>query len=109
MLGFYLTKFSTVATGFCDCLDLHDEVMANRGFQIKEELMLKICTLSAPTGARVKAQMTTAECKTTKDVANLGIYLERTINRIKTFGILKSIFFFSICIYLVFISLDLAS
>ena len=109
MLGFYLTKFSTVPTGLCDCLDLHDDVMANRGFQIKEELMLKFCTLSAPTGARVKAQMTTAVCKTTKDVANLRTYLERTINRIKTFGILKSIFFFSICIYLVFISLDLAS
>ena len=44
--------------------------MAHRGFQIKEELMLKFCTLSLPSGARVKAQMTTAECKTTKNVAN---------------------------------------
>ena len=59
--------------------------MADRSFQIKEELILKFCTLSVPPGARVKAQMTTAECKTTKDVANLRIQVEHAINRIKTF------------------------
>ena len=37
--------------------------MADRGFQIKEELMLNFCTLSVPPGARVKAQMTTSEFK----------------------------------------------
>ena len=65
--------------------------LADRGFQMKEELMLKFCTLSVPSGARVKSQMTTAECKTTKDVANLIIHVECAINRIKTFRILKSI------------------
>ena len=53
--------------------------------------MLKFCTLSLPSGARVKAQMTTAECKTTKNVSNLRIHVECAINRIKTFRILKSI------------------
>ena len=53
--------------------------------------MLKFCTLSVPPGARVKAQMITAECKTTKDSANLRIPVECSINRIKTFRILKSI------------------
>jgi len=52
--------------------------------------MLKFCTLSVPPGARVKAQMTTAECKKTKDVANLRIHVERAINRIKTFRIFNS-------------------
>ena len=33
--------------------------------------MLKFCTLSLPPCARIKAQMTTAECKITKGVANL--------------------------------------
>ena len=78
-------KFITADSGFYDCLDLCDEVMADRSFQIKEELILKFCTLSVPPGARVKAQMTTAECKTTKDVANLRIQVEHAINRIKTF------------------------
>ena len=65
--------------------------MADNSFQIKKELMLKIYTLNVQPGARVKAQMTTTECKTTKDVANLRIHVELAINRIKTFRILKSI------------------
>ena len=38
-------KFITTDIGFYDCLDLYDEVMADRGFQIKEELMLKFFVL----------------------------------------------------------------
>ena len=53
--------------------------------------MLEFCTLSVPPGARVKAQMTTAECKTTKNVANLRIHVECATNRIKTCRILKLI------------------
>ena len=46
--------------------------MADRDFQMKEELMLIFCTFSVPSGATVNAQMTTTECKTTKDVANVA-------------------------------------
>ena len=71
-------------------LNVDDEVMADRGFQIREELMLRFCSLSVPPGARVKSQMTKVECKKTKDVANLRIHVERAINRIK-YRILKNI------------------
>ena len=84
-------KFITADSGFYDCLDLFDEVMAERGFQIKEKLMLKFCTLSVPSSARVKAQMTTTGCKTTKNVTNLRIHVKRAISRIKTFRILKPV------------------
>ena len=84
-------KFITTDSAFYDCVDLYDKVMPDRGFQIKEELMLKLCSLSVPPGAKLKIQITTEECKTTKYVANLRIYAERAINRIKTFRILKSI------------------
>ena len=84
-------RFITSDSGFYDCLDPYDEVMADRGFQIKEELMLKFCSLSVSPGARVKAQMTSSECKRTKDVANLRIHVERAINRIKTYRILKTV------------------
>ena len=53
--------------------------------------MLKFCTLSVPSSARVKAQMTTTGCKTTKNVTNLRIHVKRAISRIKTFRILKSV------------------
>ena len=59
--------------------------------QIKEELYLKYCTLSVPPGARTKSQMTKEECKTTKQIANLRIHVERAINRLKTYRILKTV------------------
>ena len=65
--------------------------MADRGFQIKEDLMFKFCSLSVPPGARVKSQMTMSECKKTKDVANVRVHVERAINRIKNYRILKNI------------------
>ena len=50
-----------------DCGFYFDEVIAGSFF------MFKFCTLSVPSCARVKTQMTTAECKITKDLANLRI------------------------------------
>ena len=84
-------KFITMDSGFYDLLERDDEVMADRGFQIREELLLRFCSLSAPPGARVKSQMTMVECKKTKDVANLRIHVERAINCIKFYRILKNI------------------
>ena len=78
-------------SGFFDLLERGDEIMADRGFQITEELLLRFCSLSVPPGARTKAQMTEEECKKTTDIANLRIHVERAINRIKTFRILKSV------------------
>ena len=70
-------------------LERDDEITVDRGFQIKEELMLRYCYLSVHPGARVKAQMTTTDCQRTKDVAHLCIHVERAINQIKTYRILK--------------------
>ena len=64
-------------------------VMADRGFQIHEELLLRFCSLQVPPGPRAKSQMTTDECKKTKDI--LRIHAERAINRIKFFRILKGV------------------
>ena len=69
-----------------------DVVMADRGFQIKEDLLHHYCHLAVPPGARAKAQMTATECKQTKEVANVRIHVERAINRLKTFRILKNTF-----------------
>ena len=84
-------KFICSDSGFFDLLERDDEIMADRGFQIKEDLLLRFCSLSVPPGARTKAQMTVGECKKTKDIANLRIHIERAINRIKSYRILKTI------------------
>jgi len=65
--------------------------MADRGFQIQEDLLHYYCKLNVPPGARVKSQMTAEECKKTKEIANLRIHVERAMNRIKEFKILKNI------------------
>lgn len=77
-------------SGFLDILDFGDEVMADRGFTIKEELLLKNCTLTIPPSAKGQEQMTAEDVSTTKKVANLRIHVERAINRMKTFQILKN-------------------
>ena len=63
--------------------------MADRSFQIQEDLLLHFCRLVVPPSARVKSQMKKSELKKTKEVANLRIQVERVINRIKMFRILK--------------------
>ena len=82
----FICKYS----GFYELLDPYDEIMADRGFQIREELLLRFCTLTVPPGARLKSQMTSRECTKTKRVANLRIHVERAINRIKSYCILKN-------------------
>ena len=72
-------------------LDSYDEVMADQGFQITEELMMKYCTLSIPPGARIKLQMTNLEVRKTKKIANLRIHVERAISDITSYRILKSV------------------
>ena len=57
--------------------------MADRGFQIREELLLHHATLVVPPGARAKSQMTSAECKKTSKVANLRIHVERVSFELK--------------------------
>ena len=66
-------------SGFYKLLDPGDGVMADRGFHIKEDILFYYCSLNVPPGARVKSQMTAAECKETKAVANLKVNVGRAI------------------------------
>ena len=68
--------------GFFKLLEFGDEIMADRGFQIQDDLLHYYCRLTIPPGARLKSQMTKAGCKKTKEVVNLRIHVERAINRL---------------------------
>ena len=83
-------KYITKDKGFYYILERRNQVMTDGGFQIKEELLLHFCSLEVPPGARMKSQITSVEVRKTKDVANLRIYVERAINQIKSFRILKN-------------------
>lgn len=49
----YIVKES----GFLDIIDAGDEVMADRGFQIKEHLLMRHATLSIPPSSKGREQM----------------------------------------------------
>ena len=54
-------KFITKDSGFYDLIQRDNVVMADRGFQIQEDLLLHFCILKVPPGARTKTQMTKKE------------------------------------------------
>ena len=58
-------KYITEDIGFYNFLEQDDQVIADRGFQIKEELLIHFCSLDALPGAQMKSQMTSAEVKKT--------------------------------------------
>ena len=59
-------KFICSDSGFFDCLDSYDEVVADRVFQITEELQLKYFALDILPGARIKLQMANSEVRKPK-------------------------------------------
>ena len=63
--------------------------IADRVIQIQEDLVLHFCNLQVPPDARTNSQMTKKEAQKIKEIANLRIHLERPINRIKNYRILK--------------------
>ena len=62
-------------------MERDDEVMVDRGFQEdSRRFTFSFCRLVVPIGATVKRQMTKSEVKQTKEVVNLRLHFERTIN-----------------------------
>ena len=64
--------------------------MADRGFTIAEDLLLHRADLFIPSGKRGQEQFTKADVQKTKTIANLRIFVEQAIRRLKTFRIIKN-------------------
>lgn len=82
-------KFITSSSGFYDIIEPYDTVMADRGFQIRDELTMLQAHLLVPPGRRGACQMSESEVTKTKTIANRRIYIEQAIRRLKYFRILK--------------------
>ena len=61
--------------------------MADRGFDIEEDLVLHGVRLNNPPFLRGKEQLTEKELIITRRIASLRIHVERTMERIKKFNI----------------------
>ena len=83
-----------VKSGFLDYIDKGDVIMADRGFQLHEEFLMREASLIVPPGKRGSNQMTRDKVLSTKKVANSRIHVERVIRRLKCFRFLSR----SVCI-----------
>lgn len=80
------------ASRFLDFIEPGDQVLADRGFPLREILLTKNAELILPPAAKGTSQMTNAQVKKTKTVANVRIHVERVIRRMKHFNILSQVF-----------------
>ncbi|XP_076154962.1 uncharacterized protein LOC143138353 [Alosa pseudoharengus] len=82
-------KFITMDSGFLDYLRAGDEVMADRGFTIRDLLDERRVSLNIPAFTYRRNQLTNEETTRTRRVANVRIHVERAIQRLKVFKILS--------------------
>ena len=78
-----------VNSGFLNYILPYDQVLADRGFPIREEMLVKQAELVLPPAAKGTTQMASADVRKTKTVANVRIHVERVIRRLKHFRILS--------------------
>ena len=78
-------------TGILDLLEPGDSIMADRGFEIQDLLVLKKASLNIPPFMRCKDQLDPDEDDETRQIASVRIHVERAIESIKSFNILRQI------------------
>ena len=76
-------------SSFLNLLEPYDEVMADRGFKIREELMMRMSTLCIPQSKAAAKQMLPSDVRKRSSIANMRIYVEEAIGRMRVFHILK--------------------
>ena len=81
-------------SSFFDKASPRDTILADRRFPIAEDLLLCHAKLVIPPPGSGIQQMTKANVRRTKTIANARIHVERAINRIKWFAILKHVLLF---------------
>jgi len=74
---------------FCNRLQPQDQVMVDRGFKINDLLAFHQCSLTIPPGKHGNLQMSASNVQETSLIANVRIYVEQAIKRVKDFYILK--------------------
>lgn len=80
----------TAKSGLLDLVEEGDDVMADRGFNIRHLLLRKRCTLNIPAFSHGRA-LSAKAVKRSRKIARVRIHVERAIKRIKTFKILSGI------------------
>ena len=77
-------------SGFLNMIEPYDEIMADRGFKIREDLMMHMATLCIPPSCASSMQLLPCDVRETSNIANVRIYVEQAIGRLKVFLLLKN-------------------
>ena len=83
-------KEITLQSGYMDKLLHGDEVLADRGFLVSEEMAALGVTLRMPSFTRGKKQLSSKDVEVSKNLAHVRIHVERVIGRMKNFLFLQS-------------------
>ena len=78
-------------SNFLQFLEPRDEVMADRGFKIKTDLAMYQCTLTIPPSAAAGVQMCNSDVQKTSSIANVRIYVEQAIKRLKDYRVCSAL------------------
>ncbi|XP_065153661.1 uncharacterized protein [Paramisgurnus dabryanus] len=84
-------KQITKESGFLELLEPMDEVLADRGFLIRDELAAIGATLRIPHFTKGKKQLSAGEVDTSRQLSRVRIHVERVIGRWKNFKILQTV------------------
>ena len=84
-------KTITVESGFLNKLEPGDEILADRGFLVRDELAAVGATLRIPSFTKGKKQMSAQEVDTSRQLSRVRIHVERVIGRWKNYKILSSV------------------
>ena len=76
-------------SGFLNMIEPYDELMADRGCKIREDLMMHMATLCIPPSCTSSMQLLLQGVTETSNIANVRIYVEQDIGWLKVFLLLK--------------------
>lgn len=83
--------------GLLDLLDEGDSLMADRGFNIEEDLKQKGCSLAMPPFLNGQDQFTQDQLQLTRTLASVRVHVERAVRKVKEFDIFSDVVPISLC------------
>jgi hypothetical protein len=84
-------KEITKNSGFLELLEPGDEILADRGFLVRDELAAYGASLKIPHFTKGKKQMSANEVDTSRQLSRVRIHVERVIGRWKNYKILTTV------------------
>ena len=83
-------KFIFNNCAFVSWIEPNDQVKADREFKVKEDVMVVQARLVIPPRTCENLAMSSGDVSETSEIANVRIYVEQAIGRLKTFSFLRN-------------------